>query len=373
MAQPAGGLRGAAAAFATLISSAGRGIGGGGAASASASSSSAASPPALSATRRCLPCLDDACAAAGGLTQARGDYCGICYVEALHAQPCIQLACKHIFHLDCCRKKLQARWSGSRITFVFAECATCRVPMAHWALDDLLAPLRALQTDVEAAAVQRLRLEGLERAPDITAPGGRFFAAPLAYAMDRYAFAACDSCGAFYFVGMRACGAAPAGGGEGAGGGGGGGGGDAAGAGARDASARLLCAMCTPPVPGVAACPVAAHGTKHLVYKCKCVCARARRARASALLAHRRRLPTHPPASLSPRLPRYCCSPSTWWCWGTTHFCEPCHAIAAKKRVPPVQPCPGAAKCPLKLAHVNGVELALGCEACKLASIGVTV
>ena len=29
---------------------------------------------------------------------------------------------------------------------------------------------------------------------------------------------------------------------------------------------------------------------------------------------------------------RYCCSIALWFCFGTTHFCEPCHQVADGSR-----------------------------------------
>jgi len=309
-----------------------------GASSSSASAAAASSSSAVAASsappRGCLPCLDKSCAAAGSQLPSRDDYCCICGADKLYAAPSIQLACGHVFHAACCLAKLAARWSGSRITFSFMLCSTCREPMAHWALEKVLAPLRELKAAVDGLALSRLRLEGLERAPEICAAGGRFFGDALGFATDRFAFAACDSCNTPYFVGMRACGAAPGAGGGDAGNAGGGG--AAAGAAARDADAKLLCSLCKPSPPGAACLK---HGKGSLIYKC-----------------------------------RYCCSVATWFCWGTTHFCDPCHLVAARKKTPDVQLCAGVAKCPLRVAHPpNGTELSLGCEACKLESIGIAV
>ena len=69
---------------------------------------------------------------------------------------------------------------------------------------------------------------------------------------------------------------------------------------------------------------------------------------------------------------KFCCKVSSWFCWGPTHFCEPCHARQCKgdyvTKIPkdklPV--CPGASKCELKIEHPpNGEEFALGCSICK--------
>ena len=35
---------------------------------------------------------------------------------------------------------------------------------------------------------------------------------------------------------------------------------------------------------------------------------------------------------------KFCCSVALWFCWGNTHFCDPCHRIASKAVV---KPCKG--------------------------------
>jgi E3 ubiquitin-protein ligase MYCBP2 len=318
--------------------------GGSGKRRASASSSSAAAAAAAGAAalfppRRtgCLPCLRADCAAhkASGVREDGDAYCAICYTEGLAAAPCIRLSgCGHVLHAHCVLAKLAARWAGTRITFTFMACPLCSGPMEHWSLAGVLAPLRALRATVEQQARQRLRLEGLEKAPEIVQAGGRHFGDPAGYAMDRFAFTLCDVCGKPYFAGMRACGAAVDGAGAAAAvappaGGAGAGAAPRAGA----AEHRLLCSACKPPLPGIAACPK--HGTAHLLFKCK-----------------------------------FCCKPSSWFCWNTTHFCHEHHTEWVKKPGCCVaQPCPGKDKCPLGIVHENGKELSLGCEACKLADV----
>jgi len=53
---------------------------------------------------------------------------------------------------------------------------------------------------------------------------------------------------------------------------------------------------------------------------------------------------------------RYCCNIASWFCAGTTHFCEPCHQKAWNA---PIQPCTcGQSHTP------NGQEHVLGCVLC---------
>ena len=64
---------------------------------------------------------------------------------------------------------------------------------------------------------------------------------------------------------------------------------------------------------------------------------------------------------------RFCCSVALWFCFGTTHFCEPCHKIAGSAKA---KPCVGGGKCPLGIDHpANGTEYALGCGLCRHGAI----
>ena len=57
---------------------------------------------------------------------------------------------------------------------------------------------------------------------------------------------------------------------------------------------------------------------------------------------------------------KFCCSVACWFCWGTTHFCEPCHRRAGSNVL---VPCPGPPKCAGK--HLPpGQEMCLGCVLC---------
>lgn len=63
---------------------------------------------------------------------------------------------------------------------------------------------------------------------------------------------------------------------------------------------------------------------------------------------------------------RYCCSVALWFCFGTTHFCEPCHQRAGN---PKAVDCLGK-DCPLGIEHpANGNEYALGCGLCRHSAV----
>jgi E3 ubiquitin-protein ligase MYCBP2 len=176
----------------------------------------------------------------------------------------------------------------------------------------------------------RLRYEGKENADEITDTASLFFGKPAEFAMHRYNYYTCFRCAEPYFGGERDCGAE---------------------AGAQDGfdPSELVCPACS---AGGAAEVCAKHGTDFLEFKC-----------------------------------RWCCSTAVWFCFGTTHFCEPCHndheltsqpsveQLKAQGRLPSC-PCgpslkalPAGTPCPLGVDHPpTGEEFALGCGICRNVS-----
>lgn len=95
---------------------------------------------------------------------------------------------------------------------------------------------------------------------------------------------------------------------------------------------QLVCPKCDPVDirGGIRECKI--HGTDYIEFKCK-----------------------------------FCCNMAIWFCWGNTHFCDPCHKKAyeinkvAKDKLPK---CKGN-ECQIKVPHpANGEEYALGCGLC---------
>lgn len=82
---------------------------------------------------------------------------------------------------------------------------------------------------------------------------------------------------------------------------------------------------------------------------------------------------------------RYCCTPAIWFCFGHTHFCEPCHNQAYALTHGPnheymakeVPVCKGKDTCPLGIDHPHVEEMALWCGACReeetLAAAGLSL
>nr|XP_033805293.1 E3 ubiquitin-protein ligase MYCBP2 isoform X3 [Geotrypetes seraphini] len=271
---------------------------------------------------RCLPCLHGCEKSATSLKQDADDMCMICFTEALSAAPAIQLDCSHVFHLQCCRRVLENRWLGPRITFGFMSCPICKNKINHAVLKDLLDPIKELYEDVKRKALMRLEYEGLHKSEAITTPGVRFYNDATSYAMNRYAYYVCYKCKKAYFGGEARCDAE-------------------AGQGDDYDPRELICGACSD-ISRAQMCPK--HGTDFLEYKC-----------------------------------RYCCSVAVFFCFGTTHFCNACHDDFQRMTSIPKEElphCPAGPKgkqlegteCPLHVVHPpTGEEFALGCGVCRNA------
>jgi E3 ubiquitin-protein ligase MYCBP2 len=235
------------------------------------------------------------------------------------------LGCTHTYHAGCVRQLLENKWVGARITFGFMQCPLCKKDMQHPYTKDLMDVFTELLEDVQRKCLVRVKYEGLEEHADIITPGSPYFNDPLGFAMHKFAYYQCFKCQKPYYGGDYACAAA-------------GGGGNF------DAS-ELMCGGCSP--ISSEECPK--HGKDFLEFKC-----------------------------------RFCCSIAVWFCFGTTHFCEPCHnnngALCGKTSVDLLQcPCKATGRmgmpekvegdCPLDIDHPpHGEEFALGCGICRNAA-----
>ncbi|CDW84276.1 myc binding protein 2 [Stylonychia lemnae] len=82
----------------------------------------------------CLPCLNSDCVKSDPnktLGCNGNDNCLMCGTE-LDSKHCIQLECKHIFHLGCVNERVKLRWNDSinGINFKYLECPTCKQEMS---------------------------------------------------------------------------------------------------------------------------------------------------------------------------------------------------------------------------------------------------
>ncbi|CAD8082872.1 unnamed protein product [Paramecium sonneborni] len=238
------------------------------------------------------------------------NYCNMCFTEALKSAPCIKIECGHIFHEECIMKKLDAKWNGPRIFFQFCSCPLCKkwLNVKHKEIETRLNQILKLKLQVMDLCLERLEIEGLKQAKELTDPKSQFYQNPQEFAMDKFCFYECFNCKKPYFGGIKNCQAI-----------------DQNNDRAQFKKEDLICSSCCP-ISFEANCNK--HGDKYIEFKC-----------------------------------RFCCSVAVWFCGGTTHYCEPCHS----GRNPNMnKPCPGPEKCPLRVNHKpNGQENALGCALCR--------
>ncbi|XP_067640218.1 E3 ubiquitin-protein ligase highwire isoform X3 [Eurosta solidaginis] len=272
--------------------------------------------------KKCLPCLQHVCHARENktaeelhepkLTQDADDMCMICFVEALSCAPSIQLQCGHVFHYHCCKKVIEKRWSGPRITFGFSLCPICKADIQHNLLADILEPIDSLKQDVKRKALMRLKYEGVVKdtdSKDVTN-----------LAMDRYAYYVCFKCQKAYYGGEARCDVE---------------------VGEIFDPQELVCGGCSD-VARAQMCPK--HGTDFLEYKCRYCCSVA----------------------------VFFCFGTTHFC-DTCHDDFQRLTNIPKNKLPQ---CPAGPKakqlmgdeCPLHIIHpATGEEFALGCGVCRNA------
>ncbi|CAD8076897.1 unnamed protein product [Paramecium primaurelia] len=242
--------------------------------------------------------------------QEPDDYCNMCFTEALKSAPCIKTECGHIFHEECIMKKLDAKWNGPRIVFQYCTCPLCKkwLDVKHKEIQTKLNAASQLQLQIQDLCIERLDIEGMKQAKEITDPKSQYFQKPKEFAMDKFCFYQCFKCEKPYFGGIKNCQAAAENNDR-----------------TQFNKEDLICSSCCP-ISFEAKCNK--HGVKYIEFKC-----------------------------------RFCCSVAVWFCGGTTHYCEPCHS----GRNPNMnKPCPGPEKCPLGVNHKpTGQENALGCALCR--------
>ncbi|MES1909680.1 MAG: hypothetical protein MHM6MM_002381 [Cercozoa sp. M6MM] len=300
------------------------------------------------------------------------DLCAICCTDSLKAAPCTQLACGHVFHHACLRTRLTQAWCTPHISFGFLECPICKSRM--WLQQDaetvsigersrttdsnndddqsdhsdrsdrsdrsdlkekraidlksaiggaaqlqqLLLPLQQLHREIAQRAFRRLESEGLLQCEQVTDKTDSYYRNPTGYAMKRFAFYRCAKCRKPYFGGRQECD-------------------DGLARGDNNNADELVCGACS----GIGSDACAVHGRENILWKC-----------------------------------RFCCSPATFFCWGTTHFCAKCHQrqenhdYMTTKSADELEQCGDAENCPLGVSHPpNGTEFSLGCSLCRGADL----
>lgn len=273
---------------------------------------------------KCLPCLDEECVSKNPqatLDSKADSYCTICYTTGLGNAPSILLDCGHLFHISCVLSKLKKSCPGPRITFGFCECPSCR----KWTscsynkeIQNEMLKIKELFQAIREMALQRIKFEGLDKAPRLSDPKDRFYNKLEEYALACLSYYMCFKCKKPYFGGLKSCDNVNEGNNK-------------------FEESDLVCGKCAAVsiVSGVTDCKL--HGKDYIEFKCK-----------------------------------FCCSVAQWFCWGNTHFCEPCHQKQVKgdyltqKKKDQLPKCGGKESCPLKVQHpANGDEYSLGCAICR--------
>lgn len=260
-----------------------------------------------------LPCLNSGCVAKSKALAEENkvpnnavdgeEFCGICFVEGLGQAPCIRLSCSHTFHYQCVLNKIKQGPPTMRITFGYLECPLCKAPMDHKNIKDITKPDFELKKTLEEKARERLKRENLEKDARLVDPASRFYQKPVEYATAIFAYYRCFKCNKPYFGGRRDC--------------------ENNADGEKRPKEEFVCFDCSD-LPAIE-CKVEAHKEYHL-WKC-----------------------------------RFCCKLATWFCWGTTHFCDYCHShepwARAKWDRSKFTPCKGGDSCAVKKAHAPNGEL----------------
>ena len=275
---------------------------------------------------KCPPCLIPDCKGFGNLFDQDGDsYCNICFTEGLGQAPVLLLSCNHYVHYHCLKHRLETRWIGPKITFNHCKCPACN----NWfdctsnqEIQKMIDYNKVLYKDICDKALKRLKFEDLDKDPKLTDPHSQWYGKNLEYALKRLSYYMCYVCKQPYFAGRRECGDGPN---------------------VNNDNPNknydpkdCVCGKHAnlSGVAGVTDCKI--HGKDFIEYKCK-----------------------------------FCCKIASWFCWGTTHFCEDCHARQCKgdyvskypkEKLPKCNP----KTCELRVKHPpNGEEFALGCSVCR--------
>ena len=275
--------------------------------------------------KECPPCLDEKCKEfQGAFSQNKDDYCSICYSEGLGNSPIAVLSCGHYVHYLCIKKRLENKWPGPKITFNHCLCPTCNKWFDCNTLDDIQNMInenKKLYEEVKEMSIKRLKLEGLDKDERLTDPNSPWYGKEVEFALNRISYYMCYICKKPYFAGRRECRMGP--------------GMDFDDPNRKFNPKDLVCGKhIFSEVEGVKNCPK--HGKEFIEYKCK-----------------------------------FCCKIASWFCWGTTHFCDECHKRQCKGDYVSKYPKNKLPICNKSLCEVggnhppNGEEYALGCSICR--------
>ena len=238
-------------------------------------------------------------------------FCSIWFISGLGDSPSIQLGCKHIFHVECISEKLRQKWAGPRITFLFKTCPSWKAEIDaphHPEISALIEEACKLEDIIKSKAIERGKVEGLDKDKRLSNPKDEYYNDPEKYAMARLSYYEWFKCKSPFFGGLKDWG-------------------NLLEANPDFKPEELVWGKCSSVALGGKDKWIT-HGTDYIEFKW-----------------------------------RYCWSISQWFWFGTTHFCDPCHRKAGSNTI---TKWPGKDKWGLQVDHPDdGTEFALGCGLCR--------
>jgi hypothetical protein len=100
------------------------------------------------------------------------------------------------------------RWSTNRISFTFLDCIACkkRIKAPHCPIvSNELNSVIAIEQDIIKKALERAKLEGIDKYPEFNDPTEYFYKDMEKYAMYKLAYYQCFKCKSPYFGGLKDC------------------------------------------------------------------------------------------------------------------------------------------------------------------------
>eukprot|EP00347_Sterkiella_histriomuscorum_P005211 403357469 len=265
----------------------------------------------------CLPCLDPFCVVRYDDSRTFGvhseEYCMICYTDLLGQAPVLQLNCKHLFHQHCIDTLLTKDHKGSRIAFGHLDCPSCGIEMENSScnvIQNKITGEKSLKEQVHYSALNTAQREKLFEEEEFK-NRPEFQDKQKEYAMLKLAMYRCFQCQTIYCGGRRDCEAEMN-------------------EANRPPPEDILCIYCNAYKHGDKLKPCETHGTEYIDYKCQ-----------------------------------FCCTPATFFCFGATRYCDPCHNNACQVFG---KPCLGKeGGCAFNGDHLpNGTPYHAGCKMCKV-------
>merc|ERR1712147_381701 len=102
------------------------------------------------------------------------------------------LGCKHIFHVECIRKRVFGRWPSPRITWDFLNCSACKAEISiqndHVELHTELKKLLDMKKKVYGMCIERAKHEGIDKDPRLRNPGDAYYNNLQAWALFKLAY-----------------------------------------------------------------------------------------------------------------------------------------------------------------------------------------